>query len=74
VRSHRTLAVIAALEQQGHTNVVVRWGQRGGEHEPRGGTIGHGYFFRSDQQPEEVLVGLSLREALDRVGMLRCTR
>lgn len=62
-RSIRTLRVIAALEALGHTNVVVRWGKLGGEHDKNGGQ--GFYHFTSDQQPTEYTLGRTHREAIE---------
>jgi hypothetical protein len=63
MRSRRTLAVIAALEAAGHTNVRVRWGALGGDHDTKGGP--GFYHFTSDQQPTEYTLGRTMREALE---------
>lgn len=56
MRSRRTLALIAALEEAGHTNVVVTWLLRPGR-----------YVFTSDQRSTPKYLGNSLQKALSRI-------
>jgi hypothetical protein len=51
-RSRKTLHIIRALEDAGHTSVSVRWGVHGGPHEVHSCPNGC-YWFTSDQAPHE---------------------
>lgn len=65
LKSRRSLAVIAALEASGHTNVKLEWEPIG----PAAEMCGHsgGYLFTSDQQRGVIPLGLSMHEALANV-------
>lgn len=61
------MRVIAALEAAGHTNVKVRWGKLGGDHDENGGP--GFYHFTSDQQPTEYTLGRSATEAIEWIAL-----